>query len=170
MPEEAIVAPMAVRRATAEDADAIAAVHVRTWQGAYRDVFPPAELDAIVVEPRALAWRSHLAGGRVSAFVDEELTGFASVGPSRDEDGVGELYAIYVLPERWGSGVARELMAAAEAELRGRGYAEATLWVLDDNPRARGFYEACGWTVDGAAKTDVHLGVDVAEVRYRKAL
>ncbi|HEY6055903.1 MAG TPA: GNAT family N-acetyltransferase [Gaiellaceae bacterium] len=96
--------------------------------------------------------------------------GFASVGPSRDEQGVGELYAIYVLPERWGSGLARELLAAAEAELRGLGYAEATLWVLEANPRARGFYESCGWALDGAAKTDVHLGVDVAELRYRKAL
>ncbi|HEY6030487.1 MAG TPA: GNAT family N-acetyltransferase [Gaiellaceae bacterium] len=170
MPEEAIVAPVAVRRATAEDADAIAAVHVRTWQGAYRDVFPPEALDAIAVEPRALAWRAQLEGGPVSAFVDEELTGFASVGPSRDEQGVGELYAIYVLPERWGSGLARELLAAAEAELRGLGYAEATLWVLEANPRARGFYESCGWALDGAAKTDVHLGVDVAELRYRKAL
>lgn len=161
---------MAVRRATADDADAIAAVHVRTWQGAYRDVFPPEALDAIAVEPRALAWRAQLAGGPVSAFVDEELTGFASVGPSRDEQGAGELYAIYVLPERWGSGLARELLAAAEAELRGLGYAEATLWVLEANPRARGFYESCGWALDGAAKTDVHLGVDVAELRYRKAL
>ncbi|HSP74261.1 MAG TPA: GNAT family N-acetyltransferase [Gaiellaceae bacterium] len=170
MPEEAIVAPVAVRRATAEDADAIAAVHVRTWQGAYRDVFPPDELDTLAVEPRALAWRSHLAGGRVTAFVDDALTGFASVGPSRDEDGVGELYAIYVVPERWGTGVARELLAAAEAELRTCGFAEATLWVLEANPRARGFYESCGWALDGTVKTDVHLGVDVAEVRYRKLL
>ncbi len=161
---------MPVRRAGVDDADAIAAVHVRTWQGAYRDVFPVEELDAIAVEPRALAWRSQIAGGRVSAFVDEELTGFASVGPSRDEDGVGELYAIYVLPERWGGGVARELIAAAEEELRARGFAEAVLWVLEDNPRARGFYESCGWAVDGGEKTDVHLGVEVAVVRYRKAL
>lgn len=159
-----------MRRATEADADAIAAVHVRTWQGAYRDVFPARELDAIAVEPRALAWRSHLAGGRVSVFVDDELTGFASVGPSRDEPGLGELYAIYVLPERWGNGVARELLAAAEAELRSRGFAAALLWVLEDNPRARGFYESCGWTLDGATRTDVHLGVDVAVVRYRKAL
>lgn len=160
---------MPVRRAGAEDADAIARVHVRTWQAAYRDVFPPEQLAAIVVEPRALAWQALLAG-RVTAFVDEDGAGFASVGPSRDEDGAGELYAIYVLPERWGSGLARELLAAAEAELRAQGFVEATLWVLADNPRARGFYESCGWRLDGAAKTDVHLGVEVAELRYRKAL
>lgn len=160
---------MTVRRATEADADAIAAVHVRTWQEAYRELFPPAQLDAIAVEPRALAWRTQLAG-QVTAFVDEDLTGFASVGPSRERGAAGEVYALYVLPERWGSGVARELLAAAAAELRAQGFAEATLWVLAENPRARAFYESCGWAADGKTRTAVHLGVEVAELRYRRSL
>jgi hypothetical protein len=54
--------------------------------------------------------------------------------------------------------------------LRGRGYLEAILWVLDDNPRARRFYEREGWALDGERKVEPHLGVDVAEVRYRISL
>ena len=163
---------MAVRRATEADAEAIAYVHVRTWQSAYRHLFPPQELDALPIAPRVAAWRRQLAGsaGAHGVLVDDARSGFASVGPSRDEDGVGELYAIYVRPERWGTGVGRELIAAAEEELRALGFAEATLWVLDDNPRARAFYAACGWRPDGGAKRGVHLGVAVDELRYRKSL
>ncbi len=96
-----------------------------------------------------------------------DVIGFVSIGPSRDERGVGELYAIYVHPDWWGTGAGRALIARGEQEL-GAAYAEATLWVLDDNPRARAFYEAGGWSGDGATKSDERWGVRAPEVRYRK--
>ena len=160
---------MTVRRATETDAEAVARVHVLTWQAAYRDVFPPERLDALDPRHRAPGWRERLAAGAL-VLVDEQRTGFASAGPSRDEEGAGELYAIYVLPERWGGGLARRLLAAAEEELRAAGFERATLWVLAENPRARGFYEACGWRADGTSRRVTHLGVEVEELRYRKPL
>ena len=51
--------------------------------------------------------------------------------------------------------------------MRAAGHRDAILWVLDDNPRARRFYEREGWTLDGGRKEQDHLGVRVAEVRYR---
>ena len=72
------------------------------------------------------------------------IVGFASVGPSRDERGIGELYAIYVEPDQWSTGAGRALIERAEERLR-HAYGEATLWVLEDNPRARAFYERGGW-------------------------
>ena len=51
-----------------------------------------------------------------------------------------------------------------------RGYVDAILWVLADNPRARAFYEREGWALDGGEKTDQFLGVDVRELRYRRAM
>ena len=88
-----------------------------------------------------------------------------SVGPSRELDGEGELYAIYVYPEAWGSGAGPQLMREARAWLTER-FPGAILWVLEDNPRARGFYEREGWTAD-AHRIDVVAGVEVPEVRYR---
>lgn len=100
--------------------------------------------------------------------------GFASVGRSRDDDAdarVGELYAMYVVPQEWDRGVGRRLLSHAETALRLEGFREATLWVLDDNPRARRVYEAAGWALDGAQKVDVVLGdVPVTELRYRLGL
>ena len=163
-----------IRQAIPDDSDAIALVHVRTWQGAYGHVFPPDELAGISVEERTRAWRSMLERSSRTHVVevDGQVVGFASAGPSRDEDGegVGELYAIYVDPDHWGSGAGRELAAWADDSLRGEGFSVATLWVLDDNPRARRFYEAGGWRLDGATRVGTHLGVEAREVRYRKDL
>ena len=160
---------MLVRPARREDAAAIADVHVRTWQAAYEHVFG-AERLAEIGDGRRAQWERWLAdpppGWQVFVAEDSErVWGFVSVGESRDEPGKGELFAIYVLPEAWGSGAGSGLMASALEELRG--YSSAMLWVLEDNPRARRFYEREGWLLDGGSRDEEMLGVMVAEVRYR---
>jgi L-amino acid N-acyltransferase YncA len=161
------------------DAEAIARVHVETWRVAYAHALPHEALAALSVAERATGWAEWLAkrAPRTSILVAERggrVVGFASVGPSRDDDAddsVGELYAVYVLAEEWGRGVGRRLLSEAAEAMREAGFREATLWVLDDNPRARRAYEAAGWKLDDAAKEDVVLGdVRVTELRYRKPL
>ncbi|HZQ80862.1 MAG TPA: GNAT family N-acetyltransferase [Gaiellaceae bacterium] len=162
---------MEIRPAVPGDADAIEGIRVRGWQAAYRHVFPAVELDAMPVD--GSRWRTRIETPPTgwSTFVadDRGVVGFACVGPSRDERGLGELYAIYVDPGSWGAGAGRALIARAEERLRER-YEVATLWVLADNPRARRFYEAAGWAPDGARKAEERWGVRAAEVRYRKEL
>lgn len=164
---------MDVRAATVADALAIETIRVRGWQATYRHVFPPEELDGLPVDESR--WRRRRVaepppGWAVVVAEDRgAVVGFAATGPSRDEDGIGELYAIYVEPSRWSAGTGRALLARAEHELA-RGHAEATLWVLEANDRARRFYKRAGWLPDGAAKEAEHLGVRAPELRYRKAL
>ena len=163
---------MIVRDATSGDADAIERIRIRGWQVAYRHLYPPEELDGLDIDARR--WRRRLEHPPLgwSTFVagdGGQLLGFASVGPSRDEDGLGELYAIYVDPEAWSRGVGRALLARAEEQLAAE-WAEATLWVLEDNPRARRFYEAAGWRPDGARQEVERLRAAPAEVRDRKRL
>ena len=162
-----------VRRARREDAASIAAVHVRTWQAAYEHVFGAERLAAIDLHAREEQWRQRLAEPEwqeVVLVVEDEnsVVGFASCGESRDAAGEGELYAIYVLPESWGSGAGPVLLAAALAALRER-FNQAILWVLEENPRARRFYEREGWTLDGGRREEEFLGVPISEVRYRFA-
>ena len=162
---------MTVRRAEQADARAIAVVHVRTWQAAYRHAFPAGGLDNLSIDERERLWRSHLERG-VAAWVAEgesKVVGFVSVGPSRTEDDTGELYSIYVLPDAWGSGAAHELMTAAKDWFAQEGYPTAMLWVLADNPRARRFYEREGWRTEGT-RVDTVQGVAVEEALYRLAL
>jgi GNAT superfamily N-acetyltransferase len=159
-----------VRPATTADAEAIAEIHVAAWQVAYRHAFPAEKLDALTPEERVERWRRNLEEQTV--FVADDGTtviGWASAGRSREAEDEGELYGLYVAPEAWGRGAGRALIGRVEEELA-REHAEAILWVLEDNPRARRFYELAGWELDGGRKRDVFLGVEVDEVRYRKAL
>jgi GNAT superfamily N-acetyltransferase len=160
-----------IRRAEPADARAIADVHVRTWQAAYRHAFPQEVLDALSVDERETGWRERLEAGYVVwvAEPEAEIVGFAAVGPSRTEEDAGELYAMYVLPEAWGGGAARELMAAAKEWLVKEGYVTGMLWVLANNPRARRFYEREGWRAEGT-RTHAIRGTEVEEALYRLAL
>jgi ribosomal protein S18 acetylase RimI-like enzyme len=160
-----------VRRARPGDAAAIAEVHARTWRAAYEHVFGAERLAARV--PDLALWTRILANERVEVNVAEaggRIVAFVSVGPSRDDDAEGELYAIYALPEAWGTGAGAALMQAGLDAMRAAGYRDAVLYVLDDNPRARRFYEREGWALDGGTKSEELLGVQVTEVRYRRVL
>ncbi len=164
---------MTIRPATQQDARAIAEVHVRTWQAAYRHAFPAEVLDALNVDEREIRWRDLLSRDDEHVWVAEDegggVCGFASAGEARDEEDVAELYAIYVLPESWGSGAAHELMHAVIGWFLAEEYTTAVLWVLADNPRALRFYEREGWRVDGE-RVETMRGVEVHEARYHLTL
>ncbi|MDQ1748884.1 MAG: hypothetical protein QOD07_3147 [Frankiaceae bacterium] len=171
-----------IRPATVTDAPGIAVVHVESWRAAYRGLLPQVVLDGLSVDRRATSWRDSIGAGdgHTLVAVDEpsgRVCGFVNVGPSRDPDAansdttssIGELRAIYLLPDAWGTGTGRRLHDAA-LELLRPDFAEATLWVLDTNVRARAFYERMGWYDDGVTKNDDRGGVVLSEIRYRRAL
>jgi ribosomal protein S18 acetylase RimI-like enzyme len=164
-----------IRRATVQDAPALDRLNVRLVQAAYGGQLPDERLDRLRPEERAAGWERGLRRDRdrdpvLVAQQDDRVVGFAVVGPAQDPEGAGELYAINVDPDHWGTGVGSPLLAAAQAELARLGYPEAVLWVLPDNARARRFYELAGWTTDGTQRTSKVLGVVVPEVRYRRRL
>ena len=140
------MAGVTVRRAGADDARAIAAIHVRAWRVAYRGLVPDAVLSGLSVKRRERAWRELLddEADRSFTLVAElagRVAGFCSVAtPSRDEDAgerTAEVAAVYVDPDRWGRGVGGALLATAMKDLARGGWDEATLWVFARNQRAR---------------------------------
>jgi GNAT superfamily N-acetyltransferase len=157
-----------IRPGTADDAEGVARVQVETWQAAYAHALPSEQLQALSVEEAVQRHRRRTP--RLVADGGGEILGFVDVGASRDPGTDGELLAIYVHPDHWGTGVGRALIEAGEAELRRLGHQNGILWVLDDNPRARRFYELAGWSLDGSARDIDIFGFDVSEVRYAKRL
>ena len=164
------LAAVTIRRARPADAHALAAVHVRSWQAAYRDLLPADFLAGLSVADRAERWRTRLRdepAGTVVAEVGGELVGFASVGPSRDADLSPaewlELNTIYLLPETWGTGLAGRLLAAALVAQR-----RYFLWVFEGNARARAFYRKAGFLPDGASKQLIIAGTTLTEIRFRR--
>jgi GNAT superfamily N-acetyltransferase len=163
-----------IRAATPEDARPVAEVHVASWRHTYRGVLPDEYLDRLSVDDREAMWLGAFAdpdpkSGALVAEANGRVVGFASFGPSRDEDapgGTGEVPAIYVEPAALGAGVGRGLFEAVTLILRDAGFARATLWVLEANASARRFYEMAGWTWDGAVSTHMFDCANEPVVRY----
>lgn len=169
---------MFVRRAQHTDALAIAEVHIRSWQEAYRGLLPDALLDGLRVEDRFALWKRVLPDPTQDVFVAEgpegAVVGFISLMASRDEDavaGTGEVSSLYLLEAHWGRGYGRALMEAVVAAARAREFRQLTLWVLASNLRARRFYAAAGFAADGTEKLETRPGgLLLEECRYRIAL
>ena len=165
-----------VRRAIPRDADAIAHVHVTSWRAAYRGLVHDDYLDDLSERERAAGWRRGIEEGPGRALIAEEagrVVGFVALGPIRDgapDPGIGEIYAIYVLPERWGNGIGGDLFAGATEELRESGFSTGVLYVLQGNDRARRFYEKAGWTTDEIVTTEHIDCLDLPVVCYRTDL
>lgn len=160
-----------IRPATLEDAPAIAAIHVRTWQAAYAGIVPSDYLAGLSEQEKTAFWQQQLAVNRGVVLVavnDDEIVGWASGGLSRDADveSGSEVYAIYVSPEFWGRGVGRRLMRRVEGAISPCSI--ITLWVLGQNQHAQGFYRKIGYEFDGAEKTVQFGSVNLSEVRLRK--
>jgi RimJ/RimL family protein N-acetyltransferase len=162
-----------VRPAVVDDADAIALVHARSWQAAYRGFMPDELLDSLDVAARARRERERLErlppGVAVFVAIDPtgQTVGFAQVGDYEDGDGSGQVYAIYVDPEHWGTGAGRALMAAALDFLTADRPRPVRLWALDGNERARRFYERCGFVADGATGSHPVRGkFEVPTIRF----
>jgi len=151
-----------IREGEPKDAEAIAGIHVRSWQEAYRGQLTDDYLDGLTVKDRLELHRYALEQPppEYRMWVAEDggrILGFAVTGRSEDADAderTGELYAIYLEPERVGTGLGRTLFEHAIGDLRERGYRTVTLWVLQTNERARRFYEVAGWSTDGVAASE----------------
>ncbi len=123
-------------------------VHWQSWHEAYPGIVSQDYLDRFTLEKAekmAFRWgRDHLfvakAGDRVIGFV-----GYGDRGEEAPE--TGEIFALYILSEYYGTGVGKQLMDAGLEQLKG--YPQICLWVLKDNKRAIRFYEKCGFHPDG---------------------
>ena len=153
---------MRIREAVPKDAGAIADIHVRAWQEAYRGQLTDDYLDGLKADDRLEQHRRTLEEPRPDwrTLVAEDagtILGFAVTGTSEDADAderTGELYAIYLEPDRVGTGVGRRLFEHAVEDLRARGFTTATLWVLETNERTRRFYQIAGWRLDGSVSSE----------------
>ena len=169
--------PVQVRKAVPDDAPAIAAVHVASWQTAYEGLLPGEFLAGLSVESRARHWEATIAACSrdhlMVVEVGDAVAGFAHAGPSRDEDpgpATGELYMLYLAPHAWGLGMGRALHDRVLEQLAADGCSKATLWYLGTNRRARAFYERQGWAQTDGVRTQEFGGQVVTDYRLGRSL
>ncbi len=166
-----------IRRATPEDAAALAQVQVDAWKATYPGILPESLLAGLSAPAIAAAFSESLATPRPhwamwTLHARGALAGFAVGGPCRDQatPAAGEIHAIYLVKEAWGQGLGRALMARALDGLREAGFREAVLWVMERNARGRRFYERTGWELTPARRTEWQDGIALRQVQYRLAL
>ena len=167
-----------IRPATAQDAFAIAHVHVETWRATYPTLLPHDYLvQHLSIDTRAIYWQRILQmpdpNEAVLVATDAgEVIGFASVGrarkvppPARDlVRQCGEVFTLYVLPDFHDRGAGRMLLANGFARLLEAGCDAALLWVIAANP-SRFFYEAMGGQASGS-DVEKFAGARIEETCY----
>ena len=134
----------------------------KSWHEAYTGLIDQSYLDALTLEKceqTARRWPD-------TTFIakhGERVIGFSAYGNYRGDDleSAGEIVAVYVLKEYYGTGAGRLLMDRALSMLD---QTKVALWVLKGNGRAIRFYEKCGFHFDGAEKTQ-DIGSSVTEKR-----
>lgn len=136
-----------VRPATSRDAKAIADIHVATWKAAYHDLMPENFLKAMTVEMRLAFWKEAIEYSEPQTLVavaDNQVVGFVGFDRSRDpgtRSTVGEVWALYVLPEHMRQGAGIALWDGARDGLKEEGCTQVTAWVLLNNAPAMAFFE-----------------------------
>jgi len=161
---------LSIRRATVEDAAALARVQVESWRTTYRGIVPEAFLAEMNEPKQTRRWRGQWADVAKHIFIvgDGEdrssVYGFVCGGRLRLRvDGYdSELYAIYLLEQEQRRGGGRRLFDTLAASLHAAGYQSLLVWVLEANP-AVAFYERMGG-VQVARKTIDIGGEDLPEV------
>ena len=153
---------MIIRAAGPGDLPGILALHLESWRGNYRGLFPDSFLGDVAERELTALWRPE----RLQSFVvkvalsDEGLSGFAACDPAHPAGPF--LDNIHVRSGARKRGIGRALMAAMAAELQAAGH--ATLWclVLDGNAAARAAYARLGGR-EGPAQSFEVLGEPVLE-------
>lgn len=173
-------ADASVRRATAADVPAIAAVQARALRAAYADLLDPQALaqlsPAVLHGPWEAAVIRPPTPGHVVlvACAAGAVVGVAAVAPSPDPDATaadGELTVLVVDPAHHRVGHGSRLLAAAVDLLAGAGAASVRTWTpATDEPR-RGFLASAGLAPDGARRIyETSDGRRVSEVRLTASL
>jgi ribosomal protein S18 acetylase RimI-like enzyme len=130
-----------IRNATPTDMDAIAALQIASWRGAYRGVLS----DDYLGQPVANDLRAKWIGMDVPAAdillvheTDGDVDGFIYVMCNRDPAYIDNLH---VSPACKRSGIGQALMSAAAKQLIAQGQTAVMLTVISDNIPAVQFYD-----------------------------
>ena len=149
---------MEVRKAEQKDLKLLGRIMAVSFRSAFSDFVSQQFLDACAQEDNCAALLENvfrtgemnfLIGGK-SGMLVWKLT----------EQGA-EIVAIHSLPESWGSGLGKAMLAAALEEIGDR---PVYLWAFKENKRARRFYEKNGFRFDGSERVSDYEGA--IEVRY----
>lgn len=155
-----------IRRAGADDADALAAIGAATFLESFAGVLPGADIVTHCARAHAVErYRAYLADDQSACWLAGVEPGGAPIGyaaatapdlplPDLSPDD-WELKRIYLFSRFQGSGAGWALMRAVLDEARRRGRRRLLLGVYGRNDKAIAFYRRCGFRVAGERRFTV---------------
>jgi GNAT superfamily N-acetyltransferase len=161
-----------VRTATSADIEAIAGIHVQSWQSAYRGVVPDDILGSMNAQRSMPGWQNTLDSfpGNLTVAQDEAgILGFCCAGAvvdsGKNHPYAFQIYGLHVRPDRHRQGAGSLLLGRAFERMHTLGLAGAVVWTLAPLVQSRRFYEKHGGVV---VKTGVWTagGRPIEEVAY----
>jgi Sortase and related acyltransferases len=166
---------MHIRQCKPTDAEAVENLRIASWQAGFSGILPDRflrNLTGDIERRRTDTIERGKIGVDLVAFIDDELVGWASGGPNRDPDlnphHYAEMYACYIKPGHWRSGIGRKLVIQALEALEQQRPQKITAWILCDNIRSRELAHSLGFVLDGAERIYDDAGIAVAMVRYAR--
>jgi ribosomal protein S18 acetylase RimI-like enzyme len=155
---------MNVRKATQNDLEGIANVHVSSWKTTYKGIISDSYLNSLSVEGRKKSWEwtfNNLNKDETIFLAEDNgrIVGFSNGGKSRSNEFEhdGELYAIYLLKDYQRQGIGRMLVDSVVESLKSKNYKSLLVWVLEGNPSLN-FYKRIGGGI--IAKKEITIGGD----------
>ena len=164
-----------IRKALPEDAHDYTDCHISIWQSAYKGIVPDNYLDNMPAEKEqhTKRYKDTLTNpGSCEYFCvmkSERMIGFIITNKSVGENktNIGEIWAVYLREEFWGTGYGKEMLDFAVYNLICANSDEIFLWVFEDNIRARRFYEKNNFRFDGTQReVDWYGGVPLVQLKY----
>jgi GNAT superfamily N-acetyltransferase len=147
---------MAIKVREGDTTDHAAAFAVWLASVTARDGTPPADEIKRVVG-------TNLAAPSTWLLVGEENDAMVALASARDgardggrgspSPGICHIDMVFVLPDKWGTGIGGEMLDATLEEAVSRGYASAQLWVVQGNERATRLYAGRGFRHTGRITT-----------------
>lgn len=165
---------MRIRSGTTDDIEEVSRVYAQAWRETYQGLAPDAFIKGMTAGAAAQIFRDSLDTDTHSYFFhvaeapQKRLVGFADGGKERShpENGLGELYAIYILKEFQKQGTGRLLFDAAVESLLKSGMRSMVVWVLEQSPY-RKFYESLRGKLEPGIKQLEVTGQNLRLVSYR---
>jgi len=158
------------RLATADDAEALAELGVRTFTDTFGHLYQPGDLEIFLQNHSPENWDKALSDPAFEVCVAEQdgtLVGYVKLGPPHlpfePRGEAAELRQLYVVEEVKGQGVADALIQWVIERARDLGADNLYLSVFTENHRARRFYEKYGFEPEGtyAFMVGTHADEDV---------
>jgi diamine N-acetyltransferase len=150
----------------------ISALAAVIWRAHYPGIITPEQIEYMLARMYAVdVLRRELEQGIAwfRALVDDELRGFASVGPAENA-GEFKLHKLYVHPDSQRLGLGTALLQACESAARPRGARTLILNVNKRNEKAIAAYLKRGFTIRDSIVADIGGGFVMDDFVMAKTL